>query len=288
VTRTTAETALLHLTPDDYHVLGAEDFAAPGLTARESVGPFVPIEAIGPLVTVHDSTFAPRSGIGHHPHQRMERLFYILDGAVDHDDALNHITGHMGTGDLGILTEGRRGMIHSEWNNTDATARCYVLVYPTDPLPPTASFAAIRDSEAPRSQPSPGVTVKHVVTRDDFRLHGDVRVLDDVLMEPGARLDVELGVREAGLLFLVEGEVGVAAQDATAPASAVSASAVSASAASAAAVSPLVAAADHTVLVPPDGQVQRADVRRLGVTAREPSRVLAVITGPGYGVRHRR
>jgi hypothetical protein len=23
----------------------------------------------------------------------MERLFYILEGAVDHDDALNHITG---------------------------------------------------------------------------------------------------------------------------------------------------------------------------------------------------
>jgi redox-sensitive bicupin YhaK (pirin superfamily) len=250
----------LHLTPDDYHVLDAADFGAEGLTARESVGPFVAVEAIGPLVTVHDSTFAPHSGIGHHPHQRMERLFYILDGAVDHDDALNDISGHMGTGDLGILTEGRRGMIHSEWNNTDVTARCYILVYPTDPLPPTASFTAIRDGETHRSQPADGVVTKHVVARDDYRLHGDVRVVDDSLIEPGAHLQVELGARESGLLFVVDGEVQVDFGDGI----------------------ELHVAAEHTVLVPP-----AAEARAAHLEAHGPTRLLQVVTGPGYGLRRR-
>ncbi|CAN5158865.1 hypothetical protein BH20ACT9_BH20ACT9_11470 [soil metagenome] len=148
--------APLHLTPDGYHVIGPDDFGLPGLWARESVGPWGPVQAIGPLVTVHDSRFDPHKGIGHHPHRGMERLFCILEGSVDHDDALNHITGHMGTGDLGVLTEGRRGMIHSEWNHGDGPARAYILVYPTDPMPPTASFDAVRHAEAPRAYPARG------------------------------------------------------------------------------------------------------------------------------------
>jgi redox-sensitive bicupin YhaK (pirin superfamily) len=259
------DTALapLHLTPDGYHVIGPEDFGAPGLWARESVGPWASVEAIGPLVTVHDSRFDPHKGIGHHPHQGMERLFYILDGSVDHDDALNHITGHMGTGDLGVLTEGRRGMIHSEWNHGDGPARAYILVYPTDPTPPTASFDAVRDAEAPRAHPAPGVVVKQVVTRGGNRLHGDVRVLTDSTLDAQAVLDVRLGRDEAGLIFVVDGRVDVRAADGGGGEAAR-------------------ARAEHTVLVPPAPRS-----RELRLVAGEPSRVLCALTGPGFGVRRR-
>jgi hypothetical protein len=49
-------TEAVALTPDDYHVIRPEDFGAPGLVARESVGPFTGVQALGPLLTVHDST----------------------------------------------------------------------------------------------------------------------------------------------------------------------------------------------------------------------------------------
>lgn len=127
------ETAI-HLTPADYDVIGEERFGQPGLVAVESIGPGMPVKTVGPLFIIHDSVFEPRHGIGHHPHRGMERLFYILEGAVAHDDAQNGITGHMGMGDLGILTEGRRGMLHSESNPTDGQTRCWILVYPCDPL----------------------------------------------------------------------------------------------------------------------------------------------------------
>ena len=253
----TPTTSLLHLSPTDYHVIRAEDFGSAGLTARESIGPMVDLQAVGPLLTVHDSTFEPHSGIGHHPHQRMERLFYILEGAVDHDDALNSITGHMGTGDLGILTEGRRGMVHSEWNNTDGGTRCYILVYPTQPLPETAAFDAIRDAETRRAEVRPGVVTKHVVERGETRLHGDVREFGDSSVAEGAALELSLEAREAGLVFVLDGEVTVpdAAETAT---------------------------EQHTIVVPPAEQP-----RRLLFSAQCQSRLLHAVTGPGYGLRRR-
>lgn len=250
---------LVHLRPGSYNLIGPEQFGVPGLLARESIGPDAPVQALGVIQAVHDSTFEPHTGIGHHPHRGMERLFYILDGAVDHDDALNRIKGRMRTGDLGILTEGVRGMLHSEWNHGDGAARCYILVYPTDPTPPTASFDAIRDESCPRVEPAPGVRVKHVVTPTNAHLlHGDVRVLNDIRFQAGAIATWELGDQEAGLLFLVEGlaEIGV---DGSAQQE---------------------GGAAHTFLVPPG-----PGCRRVRVTALAPSRLLHVATGPGSGLR---
>src|SRR5204862_3535346 len=133
-----------------------------GLTAVESIGPFVGIQATGPLITVHDSVIDAGLGIGHHPHRYNERLFYIEQGQLDHDDALNGITGHMDTGDVGEFTEGRRGMVHSEWNHGDVGARAYILVYTTDPIPEDTAFTALRDEDAPRYDEGSGVWTKEL------------------------------------------------------------------------------------------------------------------------------
>jgi redox-sensitive bicupin YhaK (pirin superfamily) len=203
-------TELLLLTESDIAILDEDDFGVPGLVAHEWVGPFVDVQAVGPLIMVHDGIFDPHMGITHHPHRFNERLFYILEGAVDHDDALNGITGHMGTGDLGRLTEGIRGMFHKEWNNTDGRARAFILVYGTEPIPPRASFQALRDSEAPRYEPAPGVRTKEIVgPRADLLLHGDVRSFTDDLIDADAELPLQLEEGEGGLVFPLEGQVTV-------------------------------------------------------------------------------
>lgn len=252
--------APVHLTPDRYNVIGPEQFGLPGLVARESVGPDAPVQAVGAVVMIHDSTFEPHKGIGHHPHQGMERLFYILEGAVDHDDALNAITGHMATGDLGILTEGRRGMVHSERNPTDQRTRVYIYVYPTEPPPPSASFDAIRDADARRDAPAAGVATKHVVERDTGRLRGDIREIVDATVDAAATWDLPLGEDEAAILFVVEGEIDVVADGDTEPTAGVG--------------------RDHTVFYGPASQA-----RTVRLTGRHASRVLVAVTGPGYGLR---
>ncbi|MGZ5353166.1 MAG: pirin family protein [Actinomycetota bacterium] len=192
----------------DRAVLGEDESGVPGLVAHEWVGPFVEVRAVGPLITVHDGVFEPHKGISHHPHRFNERLFYILEGAVDHDDSLNHIEGHMDTGDLGRLTEGARGMYHREWNNTDGRARAFILVYATDPVPLRASFAALRDREAPRVEEAPGVATKELVGPSArFPLHGDIRRFVDTTIDPGAEIRHALAEGEGGLLFPVQGEV---------------------------------------------------------------------------------
>jgi redox-sensitive bicupin YhaK (pirin superfamily) len=253
-TVTTERAELLVLGPEDYATLDADDFGVEGLVATEVIGPFVRLQAVGPLIMVHDGVFDPHRGIGHHPHRFNERLFYILEGAVDHDDALNGIQGHMGTGDLGRLTEGRRGMLHREWNHTDGRARAFILVYRTDPVPARASFAVLRDAEAARYEEGPGVETKEVVgPRVSFPLHGDLRLFTDSRLAPGAGPEVRLGRREGALLFPVEGTFELAGGVAVPP--------------------------GLTVVVPPDG-----DGRGIRVTAREAGRILRAVFGPGLGL----
>ncbi len=241
------------LSPDDYAILTEEDFGSPGVQAREMVGSFVRVQASGPLLAVHDSTWQPRLGVGHHPHRYNERLFYILEGEVDHDDSLNHITGHMSTGDLGRLTEGRGGMWHSEWNNTDGGARAFILVYPTDPMPARASFAALRHDDAPRYEEGPGVTTKELVgPRSPLEIHGDVRLFADSTLTVGARLEIRLRNGEGLLLTPLEGDLDV--EGTRLP-------------------------ARHALIVAPG-----EEHRTVAILATSEARVLRVIHGPGEGL----
>jgi redox-sensitive bicupin YhaK (pirin superfamily) len=225
----------------------------PGLKAAESIGPFVGIQASGPLITVHDSVIDAGLGIGHHPHRLNERLFYIEEGELDHDDALNHITGHMDTGDVGQFTEGQRGMLHSEWNHGDVDTRAYILVYSTDPVPAHTAFNALRDADAPRYEEGVGVTTKELVgPRSPLQVHGDIRFFADSRLGPRAVLPLDLGSAEGGLMSIREGPVRLESGEDLASGS--------------------------TIVIPP-----APDPRSLRIHAGEPARVIRVIHGPGHG-----
>ena len=247
------EDGLVVLSEEDYATLGERDFGTPGLLARESIGPFVEVQASGPLIMVHDAHVEPHLGIGHHPHRLNERLFYILSGALDHDDALNGITGHMGAGDIARLTEGVTGMWHKEWNDTEEKTRAFILVYATDPIPPRASFAALRDDDAPRYEEARGVHTKELVgPRSPLEVNGDIRLYTDSTFEANARLAVELAATEGGMLVPLDGTFLVGDVKVEKP---------------------------QQVLVPPEGRV-----RTLQVVAIEGGRLLRLVHGSGEGL----
>ncbi len=252
---TTAPTRpYLVLEPQDHVVLGESDFGMPGLKAVEAVGPFVSIQASGPLITVHDSVIDPRLGIGHHPHRYNERLFYIEQGQLDHDDALNQITGHMEPGDVGQFTEGVRGMMHSEWNHGDVDTRAYILVYSTDPVPARTAFNVLKDADAPRHDEASGVRTKELVgPRSPLRVNGDIRLFTDSRLEPGAMLAMELDNGEGGLVSVREGVVRIEDDDVE--------------------IRP-----GFTLVAPPSDEP-----RTLRLRAPEPTRIVRVVHGPGHG-----
>lgn len=244
----------LILEHDAHAVLGESEFGMPGLKAVESIGPFVPIAASGPLITVHDATIDAELGIGHHPHRHNERLFYIEQGQLDHDDALNQITGHMGTGDVGQFVEGQRGMIHSEWNHGEVDTRAYILVYSTDPITEQTAFNALRDADAPRYDEGSGVHTKELVgARSPLQVHGDIRLFAESLLEPGATVTLELASGEGGLVSVREGSIRIDGD-----------------------AKPL---APHMTLLAPTAD----EPRTLRLRAEEPTRLIRVVHGPGHG-----
>jgi redox-sensitive bicupin YhaK (pirin superfamily) len=258
-----ASDSYLILDPADHVILGESDFGMPGLTAVESIGPFVGIQASGPLITVHDSVIQARLGIGHHPHRFNERLFYIEQGQLDHDDALNHIKGHMDAGDVGLFTEGRRGMVHSEWNHGDTDTRAYILVYSTDPVPQQAAFNALRDAEAPRYDESTRVRTKELVgPRSPLRVNGDVRLVTDSHLVAGSELTLDLAVDEGGLASVREGSVRVIEDSDEANIQ----------------IGDEGLVPGATLMVPP-GTANRT----LRLVAEETTRLIRVVHGPGHG-----
>jgi redox-sensitive bicupin YhaK (pirin superfamily) len=244
----------LVLGPEDHVVLGESDFGMPGLKAVEAIGPFVSIQASGPLITVHDSVIDAGLGIGHHPHRFNERLFYIEGGQLDHDDALNGITGHMEAGDVGQFTEGLRGMMHSEWNHGDVDTRAYILVYSTDPIPPDTAFNVLKDTDAPRYDEAPGVRTKELVgSRSPLRVNGDIRLFTDSSLDPDGVLSIEVARGEGAVASVREGRVRMEGDGAE-------------------------LRAGSTLVVPPAEEPQ--DLRLM---AEEPTRIIRVVHGAGHG-----
>jgi redox-sensitive bicupin YhaK (pirin superfamily) len=242
------------LDPDDHVVIGQAQFGMPGLTAIEAIGPFAAIQASGPLITVHDSTIEAGLGIGHHPHRFNERLFYIEQGELDHDDSLNGITGHMDAGDVGQFTEGRRGMVHSEWNHGPVETRAYILVYSTEPVPDQTAFEALRDGDAPRYEEAAGVRTKELVgPRSPLRVNGDIRLFADSRVDPGGTLTVEVGAGEGAVISVRDGTVRMDEGSRE--------------------LSP-----GTSVVIPPGDEL-----RRLRFHAVRATRLVRVVHGPGHG-----
>lgn len=242
------------LAPEDHAVLGESEFGQAGLRAIESIGPFTAIQASGPLITVHDATVSARLGIGHHPHRMNERLFYIEQGQLDHDDSANDIQGHVERGDVAQFTEGQRGMMHSEWNNGDVDTRAYILVYSTNPVPPLAAFHALHDADAPRYDEGPGVHTKELVgPRSPLVVDGDIRYFADSSLNAGAEVTIELAPTEGALVSVREGSVQVAGEDQT--------------------LGP-----GSTIIAPPASEPGAIVLR-----AVETSRIVRAVYGPGHG-----
>jgi redox-sensitive bicupin YhaK (pirin superfamily) len=169
------------------------------------------------MLMIHDGFFQPGFGIGHHPHRTNERLFYILEGQVEHDDALNHIRGTMEEGDLGRLTEGVRGMYHQEWNGADQVTRAFILVYHPDTHPPipVAEFAVLKAAgRAPIDEGAGVETLELIGPSAGFVVNhsGLKRYLDSSLTD-GATIEVTLEPNRGLLLYPVSGRVRLTKED---------------------------------------------------------------------------
>jgi redox-sensitive bicupin YhaK (pirin superfamily) len=81
--------------------------------------------AFGALRVVNDDKVAPGTGFGMHPHDNMEIITYVRQGAITHQDSMGNI-GRTAAGDVQVMSAGT-GVLHSEHNREDEDTRLYQI-----------------------------------------------------------------------------------------------------------------------------------------------------------------
>lgn len=79
----------------------------------------------GNLLVVNDDKIAPGTGFGTHPHDNMEIITYVRQGAITHKDSMGNV-GRTRAGDVQVMSAGT-GVFHSEYNLEDQETRLYQI-----------------------------------------------------------------------------------------------------------------------------------------------------------------
>lgn len=80
---------------------------------------------IGALRVWNDDEIAPGKGFDPHPHQDMEIITYVREGAIIHRDSLGN-SGRTEAGDVQVMHAGT-GITHGEWNEEPGLTRIFQI-----------------------------------------------------------------------------------------------------------------------------------------------------------------
>ena len=79
----------------------------------------------GALRVWNDDAIQPRTGFPPHPHQEMEIITFVREGAITHEDSLGN-RGRTEAGDVQVMSAGS-GIRHAEYNVEDALTRIFQI-----------------------------------------------------------------------------------------------------------------------------------------------------------------
>jgi redox-sensitive bicupin YhaK (pirin superfamily) len=91
----------------------------------------------GQMRVWNDDTIQPHTGFATHPHQDMEIITYVRQGAISHQDSLGN-KGRTIAGDVQVMSAGT-GIRHSEYNHEDEVTKIFqIWIHPEQTgLPPS-------------------------------------------------------------------------------------------------------------------------------------------------------
>ena len=79
----------------------------------------------GNLRVWNDDEIQPKTGFPPHPHQEMEIITYVREGAITHEDSLGN-KGRTVAGDVQVMSAGA-GVRHAEYNQEDELTRIFQI-----------------------------------------------------------------------------------------------------------------------------------------------------------------
>jgi len=88
-------------------------------------------DGFGRLLVWNDDEVAPHTGFAPHPHDNMEIITFIREGAITHRDSLGH-EGVTRAGDVQVMHAGT-GIVHAEMNQESVPTRLFqIWIWPDE------------------------------------------------------------------------------------------------------------------------------------------------------------
>lgn len=156
------------------------------------------------LRVLNDDTVAPGAGFGTHPHNDMEIVTYVTEGALEHRDSMG--TGSViRAGDVQRMSAGT-GVTHSEYNHSDAERVKFLQIW----LFPERKGLEPGYEQNHFEEGDLANQLRLIASRDgrdgSLTVHQDVSLFASKL-EPGAVVDHRLDEGRYGWLHVVDGSV---------------------------------------------------------------------------------
>lgn len=161
------------------------------------------------LRVINDDIIAPAQGFGMHPHNDMEIITYMLDGALQHRDSMGNASV-IKAGDVQRMTAGS-GVVHSEVNASDTEYAHLLQIWI---LPERQNLEPGYEEKTISREHK--VNQWCLVAAPDgqsgaLKIHQDVRLYAAIL-EKNTVLNYALAVQRSAYLHVARGEVNVNGQ----------------------------------------------------------------------------
>jgi redox-sensitive bicupin YhaK (pirin superfamily) len=160
----------------------------------------------GRLRVWNDDTIAPDTGFPPHPHQDMEIITYVTEGAVTHQDSLGN-KGRTEAGDVQVMSAGT-GIRHAEYNREPETTKLFqIWILPTR-RGQSPSWGTRPFPKGDRSGRFIALASGFENDNEALPIRTDARVLGATL-RAGETVDYRLGRERHGYLVPATGSVEV-------------------------------------------------------------------------------
>jgi quercetin 2,3-dioxygenase len=159
----------------------------------------------GRLRVWNDDLIAPGTGFDPHPHQDMEIITYVREGAITHQDSLGN-KGRTAAGDVQVMSAGT-GIRHAEYNRETVPTRLFQIWIIPDAKGGTPSWGTKPFPKGDRA--GRFVTLASGLGDDDaLPIRTSARVLGATL-KAGQKAEYRLGAGRHAYLVPAAGKVAV-------------------------------------------------------------------------------
>lgn len=159
----------------------------------------------GALRVWNDDEIQPQTGFPPHPHQEMEIITYVRDGAISHEDSLGN-KGRTVAGDVQVMSAGS-GIRHAEYNKEDELTRIFQIWILPDERGGEPSWGSKEFPKDERSGEFVVLASGHDVD-DALKIRADARVLG-ATVKAGETISYTLAAGRHAYLGLAKGAVEV-------------------------------------------------------------------------------